>query len=687
MKSIQSVFHCLARIFPGIAAVCLLSCFVPVMTTSAETANKTTPTENKTTPTEKSKGKYSEARLRAQWQKDIARVPVPKKGCFTASYPSKQWKEVPCVTAPTSPFSPRQGTRPYNIIAGLFVGGGCPTGPPCPTDFSADVKPNFKKISLVTGSFDTVLGTNQNPFSLQINTGFFDPGLCGASPPWNPLTKTGCHGWQQFIYTQTQCKPGPPPVPDPLGGTPCVFMQYWLIDIAPADCSALSAAWTLLSGNRCYRNSSAAWPTGAPPVTAAQLDQGKTTLTACAASGGICVTTASGAMDSVKLVFPGGPATPDCPSYCAVATGDDSVLNLQGKWEVVEWNVFGDGSFSPVVNFSSNAKLVPRISITHEDGSNKAPVCVVQGFTGETNNLTFGPKPPKLGPGPALLFTEDMSGGTADCAKSTSIGDTHLTTLGGTLYDFQASGDFILLQTTHPDFVVQARQVSGSPNWPNASVNKVVGVDMGKTRVAICLPPTGLVIDGKPTAIKEEDPIMHLPYGADISRRGNVYIIRDAAGNSLRAAVNDSYIDVTVGLGRWPTEARGVLANARGNANLIAAKDGKVLSAPFPFQTLYGHYADSWRVEPKESVLSACGEAKAEPGLPQKPFFAKDLPAEIYKKASAVCTSAGVKIKPLLDACILDVAVIGQDSAAKVYVGMPAPLVVGDTGSRRARKY
>jgi hypothetical protein len=618
MKSIQSAFHCLARILPVIAAVCMLSCFVPVMTTSAQPANKTRPQENTSTPPEKSKGKSSEARLREQWQKDMARVPVPKTGCFTASYPSREWKEVPCVAAPTHPFLPAQGTRPYNIGNG--------------TDVSADV--SGSQISSVIGSFDTVSPSTvtSNTFSLQINTRPFTTSVCG--------TQMGCQGWQQFIYTQTGCTSGG-------NSTPCVFMQYWLLNMP--NCPA---GW-MSSAPHCFRNSSA---TGASLVTAAQLQN--TTLTA----------TTSATTDSVVLASPGGPAT---------ATGNDSVLNLQGRWEVVEWNAFGDGNLS-AVNFSpASAQLVPRISIN--DGSNKKPGCLLTGFTGETNNLNFGPNAPAAsGTNPALLFNESVPGGTVGCATATSIGDTHLTTFGGTLYDFQASGDFILLQTTHPDFVVQARQVSGSPTWPNASVNKAVGVDMGKTRVAICLPPMGLVIDGKPTTIKE-DTITDLSNGADISQRGNVYIIRDAAGNSLRATVNDPYIDVTVALGRWPTEARGVLANARGNANLIAARDGAVVSSPFPFETLYHHYADSWRVEPQESVLSACGEAKAEPGLPRKPFFAKDLPAEIYKKARAACTSAGVKITPLLDACILDVAVIGHDSAAKVYVGLRAPLAVGDT--------
>ena len=227
MKSIQSVFHCLARIFPGIAAVCLLSCFVPVMTTSAETASKTTPTE-------KSKGKSSEARLRAQWQKDIARLPVPKYGCFTASYPSKQWKEVPCVAAPTRPFLPAQGMRPYTI-GGAAPCAGRPISPPglCDknqTGISADLRGRpfvtGNQMSWVTGRFDTVLGTTSDHFSLQINTNFFATSWCTPNSSWDPLTQTGCNGWQQFIYTETAC--GDPA----LAGKPCVFMQYWLNNLA-----------------------------------------------------------------------------------------------------------------------------------------------------------------------------------------------------------------------------------------------------------------------------------------------------------------------------------------------------------------------------------------------------------------------------------------------------------------------
>src|SRR5262245_3051413 len=30
-----------------------------------------------------------------EWRKGMARVPVQKKGCFTSSYPSNEWQEVP----------------------------------------------------------------------------------------------------------------------------------------------------------------------------------------------------------------------------------------------------------------------------------------------------------------------------------------------------------------------------------------------------------------------------------------------------------------------------------------------------------------------------------------------------------------------------------------------------------------
>ena len=100
------------------------------------------------------------------------------------------------------------------------------------------------------------------------------------------------------------------------------------------------------------------------------------------------------------------------------------------------------------------------------------------------------------------------------------------------------------------------------------------------------------------------------------------------------------------------------------------------MNNPFPYEALYHRYADSWRVPAEESLLSACG-GEVERGIPSGPFYAKDLEPAVREKAQAVCATAGVKPGPLFDACTLDVAVIGNDAAAKVYVNATPPVAVG----------
>jgi hypothetical protein len=38
---------------------------------------------------------------REEWREYILKHPSPKKGCFKSTYPSTEWKEVPCGPAPT----------------------------------------------------------------------------------------------------------------------------------------------------------------------------------------------------------------------------------------------------------------------------------------------------------------------------------------------------------------------------------------------------------------------------------------------------------------------------------------------------------------------------------------------------------------------------------------------------------
>jgi hypothetical protein len=188
--------------------------------------------------------------------------------------------------------------------------------------------------------------------------------------------------------------------------------------------------------------------------------------------------------------------------------------------------------------------------------------------------------------------------------------------------------------------------------------------------------PSRLTVDGKSTAV-EDGKTLSLPSGVNILHKGNVYLIGDQSGNSVRAEDNGTYINVSVGLGHWPQSVHGILANANGRVNEVEARTGKVLTAPFAMEDLYHEYADSWRVPQAESLLSACSDREIERGIPTKPFYANNLDPQVYKRARGACTAAGVKVKALLDACTLDVAVIGDASAAKVFVGVRAPIAVG----------
>jgi hypothetical protein len=584
-------------------------------------------------------------RLREDWRISMAQVPMPKKGCFQASYPSREWREVTCTTTPNYPMPPRRGSRP------LVVGNGDDIAAQAPTGFISTAIGSFPTVTNVTSESGPIGNTGPsiaNAYTLQLNTNFFTSTVCSGSP--NP----GCQGWQQFVYENT-------------GSTGRAFIQYWLLrynTTCPAGQSWNQFSFTGSADIYCWKNNTG----GAVAVP----NQPITNLGQLSLSGAV-----STSADSVTL----------STGSAVYARNGDNAVNAAAGWQIAEFNLFGDGGNSAgggQASFNSGADIVPRTRIIY--GGTAAPSCVAQGFTAETNNLSFGPAAPGASaPGPAVLFRESTAGGAAsNCAAATTVGDTHLATFGGLFYDFQASGDFVLAQVD-PDFVVQARQVSGAPTWPDASVNHAVATRMGKTQVALCLSPARLNVDGANTELGDGKSLSTAE-GVDIWRTGNVYVITGPSGDSVRAVFHPTWIDVSVGLGHWPAKVQGLLANAEGDVNKIATRDGTVLTNPFAFEALYHRYGESWRVPEGESLLSACGEENVERGNPRRPFYAKDLDRKVYERTRAVCTAAGVKGETLLDACTLDVAVIGDDEAALVFVHALDPKPVGHIVGNAADK-
>jgi hypothetical protein len=574
----------------------------------------------------------AKSEIREGWRKSMVRVRLPKKGCFTATYPSLQWREVACVAPP-----------PPNVRFTV----GSTSG-----DYAAlRPLPLTGLINSATGSFPIVTGVNKesdsissvaNAYTLQLNTNNFF--TTTSVDPVCPTANPQCRGLQQFIFENTNGN---------------AFMEYFLSIPGASSCPT---GWTQVSsifpGYISCTVFSPAVHFGSQPITNLQ----SLTLTGTATAGG----------NDTAFVGMGGMMS---------AVNTDSILNVASGWVDAEFNVFGACCGSQAI-FNNGSTINVKTTIHY--GGTAAPSCFMISYTTETNNLSLVGAPVfGTQPSPAIEFTEsNKPGGAPACAAAAGIGDTHLTTFGGLLYDFQAAGDFLLAESGK-DFLVENRQVSGAPTWPNATINKAVATQMGQARVAVCTGPSRLVVDGKVTQMGEGQKLS-LPGGVGILHIGDVYLVQDDNGNSMRAEDNGTYINLTVGLGRWPTAVHGVLANANGKVNQIEARTGAVLTAPFQLNQLYHQFADSWRVPERESLLAPCGE-RVDTGVPQKPFYASDLPPEIRRRAQTVCTQAGVKGKALLEACTIDVAFTGHETAAKVYVGMRAPAAVGRIVTLRSK--
>ena len=277
----------------------------------------------------------------------MTQVPLPKPGCFTSSYPSAGWQEVPCVTAPAVPFMPATGTQSFTVGNGF--------------DPTAQVS---GLISAATGSFDSVagvtsvMGPDPGQYSLQLNANTFynTPACSGAQMPAN------CRGWQQFVYTYRRAQ---------------AFMQYWLLGYN----SACPDGW-ITSSLDCFKNSPSM---SVPQVPITNL--GNMTLTGQVAANG-----------QDTLIMSTG-------NTLYAVQNDDSVLDLVKFWKIAEFNVFGDGNLT-TASFNSGSTIVVRTSVN--SGVTTKPACFDRGTTGETNNLYLQPASgtPRSSTQPAIVFKE-----------------------------------------------------------------------------------------------------------------------------------------------------------------------------------------------------------------------------------------------------------------------------------------
>jgi hypothetical protein len=272
--------------------------------------------------------------------------------------------------------------------------------------------------------------------------------------------------------------------------------------------------------------------------------------------------------------------------------------------------------------------------------------------------------------------------------NGSTAGEPHLKTFDGLYYDFQAAGDF-LLTTSGPSFIVQVRQ-QWTPNRLDVAFNKAVAMRMGKTRVAVFLDPLRLVVDGGQVALADGQ-TLSLPNNVEVSRTANVYVLTHGDEETVRVLVVDDawvkilgghFLDISVSLNYAASRPmRGLLGN--GNRDVqddIATRDGVVLAQPVPFKEFYYRYGASMHIKPEESLF----EEDSRKGIfeaPKRPYTVRNLTPKKYETGRAACLKAGVRAKPLLDACTLDVAVLRSPAVAKLYKGVAAPVAVMEPGT------
>ncbi len=258
------------------------------------------------------------------------------------------------------------------------------------------------------------------------------------------------------------------------------------------------------------------------------------------------------------------------------------------------------------------------------------------------------------------------------------FGDPHIVTLDGLGYDFQAVGEFTLIEGSDPSdpFEIQVR-TAPTPGSDLVSVNTAMATVVDGHRVSIdAFAPEKLLVDGVPTTIDPADGPLNLGAG-QIYFDGEAYTIVYASGEQAKVGVYDGFINVCVFLADGHA-VQGLMGNADGDTSndlAIRGSDGiarDVLTQPVDFDILYSDFADSWRVTDASSLFDyPPGQGTADftdKSFPRGAVSVDDLPPEVL--AAAEAATAGITDPILREAAILDFALTGDtafvDSAGQV---------------------
>jgi hypothetical protein len=215
-------------------------------------------------------------------------------------------------------------------------------------------------------------------------------------------------------------------------------------------------------------------------------------------------------------------------------------------------------------------------------------------------------------------------------------------------------------------------------------VNTAAALRAGTSRVTFATTsgPPAARLNGKPVA-SDTDPVA-LPGGVALRRLRDGWSVNWPDGS--RVLVDPiSIFGLLISV--QPSDSRrgkleGLLGAFDGSeGNDVQTADGMAVK-PTDSKALYGPFRKSWLVTRRSSLfdyLPGQGtEAFDKPEIPDKPgFTVDDLPAKKRRTAERACRLAGVDQQPVLDDCILDVALSGRNEFASAAARLLAILENG----------
>lgn len=269
-------------------------------------------------------------------------------------------------------------------------------------------------------------------------------------------------------------------------------------------------------------------------------------------------------------------------------------------------------------------------------------------------------------------------------------GDVHIRSADGLNWDFQAAGDYVLIQSTDGDVVVQARQEMWDKN-PKVSVNRAGAMKVMGDRIEwYMLPTRALYVNGKLTEMPKSR--LTLPAGGWIEMQKSgaketmyVYWPNDNFVGRMTAHTNDTMNVEVKKIVSSPRTYEGMIGNMDGNrANDVQIRGGANLGSATTNENI-ARSGESWRVRANENLFTRSHPAPAGTAAKTQPGMA-DLDASARVQANQICKAAGVSDATALRNCTYDVAATGDKAfveSAKQFQQTVAALPASERAGER----